>query len=519
MKSNKKKSTNKALLILLVVIAAVYFVFSFYFMSHFFVGTQINAINASGKSVSDVEDAFRDEASGYVLTITGRDNKTGAINASEISMSPVFDGEIDEFLDKQNAFAWPVSLFKKTTLSTNSIAEFDTAALETAVDKLDIFNGEREPQNASISEYTDGGYSVVAEDPGSTLDKEKVYTAVENAVGSLLDTIDLDEADCYVKPEITSDDVTLNEKVKNLNKYVTTKVTYKFGDDVETLDGSTIKDWLTVEGTSVSLNRADVKEYVDGLAKRHDTFGTNRKFKTTAGKTISVNGGNYGWWTDRPSTTDELVEAITEGKQGEMTPVYFSTAASYGDSDIGDTYVECDLDNQHVYVYVSGNMVLDTDCVSGKAVEGRYTPDGTYAITYKERDATLVGENYESAVSYWMPFNGNIGLHDASWRNKFGGDIYLSNGSHGCINLPPSKAKQIFDYVSKGEAVVVYGGVVRSTPKTPELTEEQKQQLLLQQLLEQMAAGTIPTTDAATTQPAADGTTDSAAAETTPAVQ
>ena len=511
MKSNKKKSKNKSLLILLVAIAAVYLVFSFYFMSHFFFGTKINAIDAAGKSVSDVENAFRDEASGYVLTITGRDNKTGALNASDIALSLVFDDEIDEFLDDQNPFAWPKSLFKTTTLSTNSIAEFDTAALENAVDKLDFFNGERLPQNASISDYTDGGYSVLPEDQGSKLDKNKVYEVVENAVGSLLETIDLDSNDCYIKPEITSDDAELNEKVNNLNKYVTTKVTYTFGDETETLDGSTIKDWLTIEGTSVSLNRADVKEYVDGLARRHDTFGKNRTFKTTAGKTVSVNGGNYGWWTDRPSTTDALVEAISSGKQGEMTPVYFSTAAKYGENDIGDTYVECDLDNQHVYVYVSGNLVVETDCVSGKAVEGRYTPDGTYAITYKERDATLVGENYESAVSYWMPFNGNIGLHDATWRNKFGGDIYLSNGSHGCINLPKSKAKEIYDCVSKGEPVVVYGGVVRATPKAPELTEEQKQQLLLQQLLEQMAAGNIPA--AATQQPATDG----AAAEAAPA--
>ena len=71
-------------------------------------------------------------------------------------------------------------------------------------------------------------------------------------------------------------------------------------------------------------------------------------------------------------------------------------------------------------------MVDESDFVSGCVNKGTTTPRGTYGITYKERDATLNGENYSSPVKYWMPFNGDIGMHDADWRNEgdFGGDIY-----------------------------------------------------------------------------------------------
>ena len=55
-----------------------------------------------------------------------------------------------------------------------------------------------------------------------------------------------------------------------------------------------------------------------------------------------------------------------------------------------------------------------------------------------------------------MPFNGNIGLHDATWRKDFGGDIFLKDGSHGCVNLPPEKAKEIFTTIEKGIPVIVY---------------------------------------------------------------
>ena len=499
MNNRQKRALSRIIVTLVAALMVVYLAFSIFFIWHFIPGTVINDSKVGFKSVSSVEKMFEKEAENFAVNITGRDGKSGTINASEISLKPVFNSEIDELLDDQNAFSWPTGLFKKTELYTDSVAEFDEAALDSAFDGLGFYDGQRAPVDAYLSDYTDEGYLVIAEDEGSTLIKEKAYEAVRTACGSLIENVDLDEEGCYLRPAVFSDNEELNETAANLNKYVTAKITYNFGEESEYLDGNTIKDWIEVEGSSVSLDRVKVKEYVDSLARAHDTFGTSRSFKKHSGETITVAGGNYGWWTDRVSTTDELVEAITGGTQGEMTPVYFATAEKYGDSDIGDSYVEVDLDNQHVYCYVSGNLVVEADCVSGKVSTGNYTPDGTYAITYKERDATLVGETYSSPVKYWMPFNGNIGLHDASWRSTFGGSIYLTGGSHGCVNLPSSAAAKIFENVHKGEAVVVYGGK-QTAPKT-ETTEEEttengetseeellQQQLLQQLLLQQMAA-------------------------------
>ena len=101
-------------------------------------------------------------------------------------------------------------------------------------------------------------------------------------------------------------------------------------------------------------------------------------------------------------------------------------------------------------------MVLESDFVSGSAARGFDTPAGIYGITYKERNATLAGQGYRTPVSYWMPFNNNIGMHDASWRSSFGGNIYKTNGSHGCINLPYSVAEEIYGYVEKGTPVICY---------------------------------------------------------------
>ena len=90
-------------------------------------------------------------------------------------------------------------------------------------------------------------------------------------------------------------------------------------------------------------------------------------------------------------------------------------------------------------------------------------PDGIYSLTYKEKDRILRGKKldngkyeYETPVSYWMPFNGGIGFHDANWRSKFGGAIYQTSGSHGCVNLPPAKAAALYDLVYTGIPVICY---------------------------------------------------------------
>ena len=94
--------------------------------------------------------------------------------------------------------------------------------------------------------------------------------------------------------------------------------------------------------------------------------------------------------------------------------------------------------------------------MSGNLARGYGTPAGVFGLTYKERNATLTGETYASHVDFWMPFNGNIGMHDASWRSSFGGEIYQNSGSHGCINLPREAAEIIYEHVERGFPVICY---------------------------------------------------------------
>ena len=242
-----------------------------------------------------------------------------------------------------------------------------------------------------------------------------------------------------------------------MNKIAGSKITYNFGEDTEVLDGKKISQWLSVnENYEVNLDKEGVKEFVDYIGWAYNSFGKTRTFKTSYGDVIEVRGGDYGWWLNRGKEVSELTELLLEGKQLVKEPAYFQTAMKYGKDDIGNTYVEVNLTAQHLFFYKEGKLVLESDFVSGNLSRNYGTPTGTYPITYKENNATLKGENYSTPVKYWMPFNGNIGFHDAPWRNEFGKDIYVNNGSHGCINMPPANAKIMFENISKGIPAIVY---------------------------------------------------------------
>lgn len=234
-------------------------------------------------------------------------------------------------------------------------------------------------------------------------------------------------------------------------------MTYKFGKKKEVLDGEEIGKWFLVdEKNNVSVASEQITAYVDRLADKWDTVGKAKKLKTSTGKEVEVEGGDYGWKIDREKETEELTKIILAGETATREPEYEKTASSRGKKDYGNTYVEVDLTAQHLTYHKDGEVILESDFVSGNEAKGWNTPTGAYGLYYKERNRILRGQGYASPVSFWMPFNGGVGFHDAKWRGSFGGTYYKRNGSHGCINLPYSAAKTLYDNIEAGCAVLVY---------------------------------------------------------------
>ncbi len=275
-----------------------------------------------------------------------------------------------------------------------------------------------------------------------------------------------------------------------------------------------------------------VSEYVSDLAKKYNTAYTKRKFMTSYGREVEVSGV-YGWRINQTAETAALTEIIRSGESQTREPEYSQKAASHDGNDYGNTYAEVNLTAQHLFFYKDGEKILESDFVSGNVSRGYTTPPGLFSLTYKQKDAVLRGEGYASPVDFWMPFNGGIGFHDASWRNQFGGTIYKTNGSHGCINMPYNAAKTLYENVYAGMPVICYnlegtentkstsasGSAAAETQPTTAAAETQPTTAAAETQPTTAAAETQPTTAAAETQPttaAAETQPTTAAAETQP---
>lgn len=464
-KKKKERSQGKLLsgvcIFCIAIVLCIYVGGMIFFHTRFFPGTQVNGISCGGKNVSALQDAITEEAGTYKLEITGRDGLSDSITAGEIVLKPVFDDELYRMLSTQKSMMWPFQLGKKHLFETSTVVAYDENAFAKKVEALTFCkkSNQRKPVDAYMSDITDHGYEIIPEDEGSTLIKDMVYSVISDAVLTLEDTLDLDQVGCYVEAKIKRDNAELVQKCNELNRFVQTRVEYQFGDESVVTTPEIVNEWLVRdEKGMLTLAEDKVREFVNDMARKHDSFGKRRSFVTHEGETIDITEGTYGWWMNRPEETKELIERINQGESGIKEPVYFATAAQYGANDWGNTYVEIDLSAQHLYVYVDGEVRFESDFVSGNVARRFNTPRGIYGITYKERNATLVGQGYNSPVSFWMPFNNNVGMHDASWRKTFGGEIYLTNGSHGCINLPKDSAETIFSLVEKNTPVIVYGG-------------------------------------------------------------
>jgi len=458
-----KKNGIRILIILAAVFVVAYIAGAVYYSKHFLPNTSINGRNVANETPVQVENEIKNDAEGYVLTITGRNGLSDTIKASDIDLEPVFDGSTGKLLKSQNAFDWVrAALGGDIALTSGSTVSYNATVLKEKVNGLVFFNTENvvQPVNASYS-YNSGTrqYEVTAENNGSAPLRYKTLAAVKNSINGLADTMDMDAEGCYAQAFVRSDSTTIAETVSELNKAMTADLKFEFGDETEELTSDVFHEWFSYGSMDgVKLNAAKVTEWVADLAGKHDTYNKERNFHTSTNKEVTVPAGSFGWEMDQVETAKLIVEDISKGYKGTVEPVWTSKGEEFGDDDWGDTYVEVDLDNQHVWCYVDGLCVIETPCVTGNVAHVTGTPDGIYDITFKETNATLVGEGYQSHVNYWMPFNRGIGLHDATWRSKFGGGIYLTAGSHGCVNLPLSAAKTIYANIEKGEPVIVHTG-------------------------------------------------------------
>lgn len=459
LKYKKKKKVLKWIAIsVLTLIILVYFGGVIYFYSHFDKGTKINQYDVSNMSVSEVEKVFSDELNAYVLEIEFK-NATETVAIGDGGLKYNMSESVQQIKKKQNPFIWFVNIFTDDTFSVTFSAEYDEASMKEYLNSFDCMKPEnmKESDNADVV-MKDGEVVVIPDVTNTKLDRDKVYGLVFDAVAGYENSLNIEDNDCYIIADITADSELIKEKSKKAEKFLSIKAQYDFGDYIYTVsreDLSLIGYFDSDNNIQISKNNCDV--FVKKFADRFTTYGKYREFNTHDGETILITGDNYGWIIDEEKEMEEFYNLIVKQKDFVKEPETVKEGFTMCEqNDIGDTYVEIDFLEQTLYVYKNGKVELETPVVTGNLLYDYKTPGGLFCIDNRAYDTYLIGPTWNLHVNMWMGFNGGIGMHDAPWRWEYGGDIYKTDGSHGCVNIPYEEAMKAIDICITGMPVVCY---------------------------------------------------------------
>ena len=468
-KKRKSKKSKKVLGAVLGVGAAVILVgyagVGFYYQDKFYPGTSINGVDCGGKDIAYVRELLKNSAETYSLTISERGGQTESIDGKTIQLSYKDDNEAQEVKKQQNSWLWPIQIFGEKDYTVNAESSYNEESLNQAVSALTCMqDANMTPAQDAKVEDNGTSYVIVPEVEGTTLDKEKTLAAVKEAVDQRQTELSLENAGCYVQPAVRQDDESLKKDAEQLNKFTSLQASLDFGTGTENVTRDQLKSWLKKgDDGKYYFDTETVKQTVIAWSEKYNTIGQPRDFVTSEGATVHLTQGDYGWrlWQDK--TTESLVNMLNAGQSGPVEPTWLYSGEKHGGNDIDGTYVEISISEQRMWFYKNGTLLVDTPVVTGNPNKGNGTPSGgVWRLKDKASPSTLVGRNpdgsieYETPVNYWMPFNGGVGIHDLTSRTSFGGDIYLYNGSHGCINTPLENARTIYENIEVNTPVVVY---------------------------------------------------------------
>lgn len=464
---SKKKKRNKILIIifstLLILLAAGYFSMVYVASSRYNPGTMIDGHDMSFKTLDEAEQIVGEKYKGYEILVKYRDGES-TIKAEDIGLKVDVRSSLQDIMDSQNPYEW--FRFDKTF---DEKAEWKLSYNEQLLEMLLEKETRLDPDKMKAPEqpeivYEDGSFFAVAGDRGNTINLDMFNELLRDHINAMDTEFDVEAEECYVESDVSIDSGVIKHCVDKANKMLGGEVSYLYGEtEVPVITKNDIADMIRIdEFYNITLDRNMLNVKFENFANSHDTLYQERQFRTHDGQFVTIPATYFGWELEREGEADQLYKDICSQKKVVREPNFTSWEYYYHVDengvvdDVGNSYAEVDLSAQMVYLYVNGEQILATPCVTGNVSAGMSTPPGLYEILTHSTNTELTGGEDPVMVDYWMRFVRGIGFHDATWRWEFGGDIYYYNGSHGCVNLPYSAAETMFYNTYIGMPVIVY---------------------------------------------------------------
>lgn len=492
-KTNKPLIICSVILLVTLCIAGGLFIFGkVYYAGHWYAGTYINEMDVSGMSLEEAKKEMAKELEIFQLTVSGRDDSSVVIRKEDIDLTIAYDSQFQETFEKQHE-----KLFlgggKRYTVTYD--VTYDEGKLADLLNQSDMVMGGQghvivEPKSATVKYSAEKKqYECIPEENGNTVIPENLLKAVKMSLSQADTELDISGEDnsqeVYQEPEVHSDDEILQKELALCNNAALRYIVWNMGQGMkEKITPVQIAKWISCKNGKIQYDNKAVSAWVEKLCLKYKTVGMDRQVKMHNGKTVTVSGGDYGWRLDYEGTVKQAKKAlkkvideadtqayIDDPSSENRKPLvlnqkvkYVSTAFQKDYTNLANDYdeqnhTEISLSKQMVYIIRDGKVAFSCKCISGKPVQGRETQKGAWFIKEHNEKRTLVGEDYETPVDWWVRITWTgTGFHSAPWQSwsRWSETRYITNGSHGCLNLAPEDAKKVYEMTKYMEAVFIY---------------------------------------------------------------
>ncbi len=479
---NRKSKKNISLktriltgiILFLILLVGGYLGIAAYYHNSFPVGTFVNGIYCTGMSREEAADLLEAQYQFMGASVFLGEGPVLKMEPGDLTIKADFHPALSGKNDLLQSLRWPFLFRQWATkggifLSATPVLTVDHLMVEKWFYGTPYVKEQRETERTIRLEFEqDQGYSLINTKEHVLQDEvalESICEALEKGE-TIIDLSSMRES-CFVDMEPTEQEKEILRLYGEMEDLLDFTITYHMGEEDVVLDKAVLSgllltseedpaELLTDDMGHVCFDEEKVIDFVRDMGAEYDTYGKERNFTTCLGENVTIKGGNFGNLLDQDAEVAFLMETLAKGTSAERDPVYAKEGKIAGKEDLGKDYIEINITTQTMYCIKDGKIWLTTDVVTGDKRRKRETPLGAYDVYFKQRNRVLHGGEVPVRVAYWMAVNRGVGIHDAKWRKEFGGDIYINNGSHGCINTPTDAVEQMYEYYPVGTPVLIY---------------------------------------------------------------
>ena len=422
-------------------------------------------IDSPNKKAAEVKEEAKPKTATDSFYFKGRGDFYASIKFITIKIDSLqkSDSLKTNLINENDSVKVALKIEKATKIFRDSIFKFSNrkALIDSMVSWLNSIPY-TPPSNANFK-YVGSGFEPIEWVLGDKFDTSRCKQVIDSSIiNQVLDT-DFEKTACYVNPKYELASAKVQGSKLILERCLKTSLHLNSDRGDFDLMKKDFASWLYLDtNANVTIDQEKALAFYRRMADKIDIPENRIRFVSTEGDTVVLTRGDLGLRMNLLKEVEFLKQNITKGEKLNKKIDFSMKGIPEGVFTVNKNYIEVNITKQKLWFYKNGKLILETDIVSGNKRLGRHTPLGAYYIKHKSKNTVLRGPDYAAFVSYWMPFYTFYGLHDASWRKSFGYPIYLTSGSHGCVNLPPNVTQKIFENAEVGTIVLCYETPVKS---------------------------------------------------------